>query len=203
MGSAGSFRRATGLALAGVGLPAVAHAPVSVFGIALGQPLALPPCSTAKFFGNTSDVTEITQQRFCATKLIQITNSPFQRSDLIFPEKQKPSVVSVNLASAYIWKGKVEAVDFATPDYNYSTSVLDGLKAKFGQPSYTRIGRSVVEGIPIPSLEAHWTLSGATVDYKAVDDGDIDNGYVSIKSDTYTQIEGDAAVAAEKAKIGL
>ncbi len=200
MSFASSIRYAAALSLSAPAL-AAPNSPVSIFGVVLGRNLNLPPCVMHMFSGEPTDIVEEVQPQFCAAKPIQLSDAPFQRADLIFSEEQKPDIVSVNLVSAYIWQGNVEAIEFATPSHNFSDTVMFGLTAKFGKPQYARIGRSIVEGIALPSFEAHWAFPGVTVDYKAIDD--MDNGVVKIKTTKYDQIEDDAALKASAKKVAL
>lgn len=175
--------------------------PVSAFGVVLGRELDLPKCDKA-FPNDPSLVLSAAEQsKFCAGEPYQLSDAPFQRAELIFPKDQKPELVSVNLVSIYIWQGKVEEIEFATPGHNFSDTVVAGLTAKFGRPDYTRVGRSVVDGIAFPSVEARWTLVGATVQYQAIDD--LENGLVTVKTEKFDQVERAAGQAAAAKRTGL
>ncbi len=120
-------------------LPAAgqAQAPWTVYGIELGQPVALPTCKH-KILSNgqpSQYIFEDDPAETCHEPEIQLRDAPWQRGSVNFPRRKQPLISAFNSGYTLIIDGKVEGLQFSTLGDANTNAIINELSTKFGRPT--------------------------------------------------------------------
>jgi hypothetical protein len=138
--------------------------PESVFGLILGEPLALPDCESSvvagvKFYEPVAKATCVEE-----AKPLAGYGQPVRRVN--FNPKQAPPYMKHWRVFPLETDGKLIGVHFLTPGVSAQEVVFDALKAKYGKPSSVqRIAVQNGFGAVFESLEAEWLLPSVQVKF--------------------------------------
>lgn len=162
--------------------PASAVLP-TVFGLELGQPIALPVCPYKRFPDGRSmaPAYERAPAETCHIPETPLLDAPWPRGSLVFPLAKMPTILGDNTAWTFVIGGKLEGLEFVTLSHNNTAAIIRELTAKFGKPTSVDADTSVVSGIQVPSVTATWKLPGLLVIYENIDQ-DMSYGRLSIET---------------------
>lgn len=136
-------------------------AAITVFGLALGQPIVIPECSKNEVSGGYSAV----QTKTCQENYRTHDKNLFTDNYIIFPEQNAPTIGSLTFGAA-IEGGVLEGLHIDTLGVSDQDYVLEQLTQKFGKPSsLVRAAGETASGVKFPTLQATWTNSSVVVEY--------------------------------------
>jgi len=144
-----------------------AQAPWTVYGIELGQPVALPACKHKTLpNGQPSQyIYEDDPAETCHEPEIQLRDAPWQRGSVNFPLRKQPLISAFNSGFTLIIDGKVEGLQFSTRGDANTNAIINELSTKFGRPTSISKTTSTVAGIAVPAVHTEWDLESLYVSY--------------------------------------
>lgn len=180
------------LIFAAASLPQVALP--TIFGQQLGDPPALPNCTSDDF--SSSSTARVCWQRDPVLAKIDPASGT-----IMFPSSMTPEIVWTTVGTNGVRDGsaRVENITFLTRSHNHSAEIVRALNAKFGQPTTVGRLRVIVAGVPFSSPHYVWKRPGYIVDYNAIED--LDNGQVSISTTKYARWEVDSEKADDAKRV--
>lgn len=137
----------------------------TVFGIELGKPLSLPECARKESYGISTYVSQVDAACF------KNYQNPYMYGGhtvrwVLFPDGEKPSIVSGGVVVAFEVGGTVEGIEFDTNGIESQGSVMEALVGKFGKPkNVVKHNVQSIGGAKFDSVFATWAVSGVAVQF--------------------------------------
>jgi hypothetical protein len=146
-------------------LPAAAmSADMTVFGLKLGEPLALPEChwnDSLRVYGPATNGPCMTYGRYTDRR-----DPASSERRIEFPYSQRPSLSARSYVIGTVINGKLEAVTVPTRGINAIRPTMEALQAKYGEPTSVRTypvrNRA---GAQFESANATWEFADLSVVY--------------------------------------
>jgi hypothetical protein len=158
---------------------------VTMFGIGLGLPLAIPECVRDRTTGYKFGIEALCYQRWDVrySSRNKPIEEPFRtgNAEIRFPPSDRPAMGTTHIG--FVIDGRLEQYTFFTLGIKYQELDLKRLIDKFGPP--TSIDRSSVEtrvGAKFEAIRALWKKEGYIVSFTSADDN-IESGTVRVSTD--------------------
>ena len=167
-----------------IALIALAAALPTVFGIPLGDVVALPECAHARISADrlSSDLYDPSQTTLCQ-QIPGVEHSPIpNEGGIVFPLAEMPIILSFPKMTTIVIDKKIEAIRADTLSFNSSPAIIDQLTEKFGPPSEKRPETIRVGLAAYPSVRVLWIRDGYRVEYSAIG-GSLNYGWVRVETD--------------------
>lgn len=156
----------------------IAVADTLVFGIPLGEELAIPECAKTSY-GYAPGTDKVCFERVFGKE--KDTGPVVNETVSIkFPINELPQIIKGASISGLIIDGKLEGIGFNTAGVRTAKMVLEKLKEKYGEPDVF-LPRTVTNrmGAAFDTFSAGWTLPELVILYQGIL-GDLDTGLVNI-----------------------
>ena len=155
---------------------------VTVLGIRLGSPLALPECSYSRIDSQTVIFNEANQHD-CYQIETTSGRTTLRSNDNIFVSWASQPTIAISDADVQLVGGKAEGIGVNTAGIKTQQADLQALIDKFGKPtSLQTVPMGNAMGAVFDTVRARWLLpDGTHVTYTSADDR-IDRGLISIST---------------------
>jgi len=150
---------------------AAAASPQSVFGIQIGQPLAIPECKKTPRIASLPDVDfgyEMRQPVVCHQAARVNAGETWATETIVFPLESMPTIARSGKMDAMIVDGKVIGFTIPTAGIESQEVVISLLTEKYGKPaSVTRSSVQNSVGGSFQAISAIWATAGLAISFNA------------------------------------
>ncbi|WP_143131757.1 hypothetical protein [Paraburkholderia aspalathi] len=177
---------------------ACAEPALTVFGIAIGQPVTMPECPHVGLSVQALPTGPCYHLNDGKTGPI---TAAAQGAEILFAPGNLPALSRGSSVGAMLLDEKIEMLTIWTSGNEHKDADLQSLTEKFGRPqSLENVPWQNGYGAHFESVEAVWTLTGGAKVYYGSADSDLDHGSVSVRSkigdehmqDEYHRLTSDA-----------
>lgn len=168
---------------------AAAAEPISIFGLQIGKPFAIPECPFKKVSKTLSSY-EFFTTSVCFQRVRGVNGSEAGKGinladdyvDIVWPRGSEPEIARAGSVSLAVVDGNIERVSFGTLGVVSQARDMKALTDKFGSP--TSGGDSIAQngyGVKVQVIRAEWKIDEVSIYYDSAA-STFDSGSVRILS---------------------
>lgn len=163
---------------------------MTVFGLPLGQKLALPECPRERVKKGTGKYSRSSVEATCWQAWNDVGDPiAFKMKDydgvyryVLFPDREKPEISDSSKLPIFVIEGNLEGINLGTAGYPVQDTVLAKLIAKWGEPQSV-VPRTLQNGFgaKYKAVTATWTFENLFVTFQGIST-DIEQGNITIRT---------------------